>query len=379
LSAILDEHRQYLSDEPRLGAYRRAIGETVKPGDVVLDLGAGTGIMGLLACRAGAARVYSIEAESMIGLAREICRANGFGDRVTFVKGLSTQVDLPEKVDVAVCDQIGRFGFEAGIVEYSHDVVRRFLKPAGALIPSHITLLAAPVECLEMFAQVDFWKNSSTGFDLTPARAIAVNTGYPIDLRAEHLLGEPVTLTTLGLSTITPVPMKFEAEIVIGRRGTLHGIGGWFSARLSQGATLTNSPLAADSIKRRNVFLPIDRPVSVEPGDRVSLAIQIVPTEVLLTWRVEVRSGRGESKGSFTHSTWRGMLIAREDLSRTRPGFVPKLSARGEARLTVLSLCDGKRPLEEIEQEVFARHAPLFRSRDEAATFVAEVVTRYSV
>jgi protein arginine N-methyltransferase 1 len=379
VSLILDEHRQYLADEPRLAAYRRAISGTVTPGDVVLDLGAGTGIMGLLACRSGALRVYSIEAESMIGLAREICRANGFEDRVTFMKGLSTQVELPEKVDVAICDQIGRFGFEAGIVEYFHDVVRRFLKPAGVLIPSKITLLAAPVECPGIFAQVDFWKNSSTGFDLTPARAIAVNTGYPIDLRAEHLLGDPVALATLELSTIRPVPMKFEAEIVIGRPGTLHGLGGWFSARLAQNATLTNSPLAADSIKRRNVFLPIDRPVSVEPGDRVSLAIQIVPTEVLLTWRVDVRSGRGESKGSFTHSTWRGMLIAHEDLARTRPGFAPRLSARGEARLTVLSLCDGKRPLMDIEQEVFARHASLFRSRDEAATFVAEVVTRYSV
>jgi protein arginine N-methyltransferase 1 len=378
LSLILDEHRQYLSDEPRVGAYRRAIIETVKPGDVVLDLGAGTGIMGLLACRAGAARVYSIEAESVIGLAREICQANGFEDRINFVKGLSTQTELPEKVDVAICDQIGRFGFEAGIVEYFHDVVDRFLKPTGALIPSRITLVVAPVECPEMFAQVEFWKNSSTGFDLSPAHAIAVNTGYPVDLRSGHLLGEPATLATLDLSTIRPVPIRIEAEAVVSRPGTLHGLGGWFSARLSRGATLTNSPLAADAIKRRNVYLPIDRPVVVASGDRVSIAIQIVPTEVLLTWRLEVRAPSGESKGSFTHSTWRGMLIAREDLSRTRPEFVPKLSLRGEARLTVLSLCDGNRPLVEIEQEVFARHANLFRSRDEAATFIAEVVTRYS-
>jgi protein arginine N-methyltransferase 1 len=379
LSSILDEHRQYLSDVPRLGAYRRAISEIVKPGDVVLDLGAGTGIMGLLACRAGAARVYSIEAESMIGLAREICRANGFEDRITFVKGLSTQVEVPENVDVAVCDQIGRFGFEAGIVEYFQDVVRRFLKPTGALIPSQITLVAAPVECPERFAQVEFWKNSSTGFDLTPARAIAVNTGYPADFRSRELLGEPATLATLDLYTITPAPLRVEAEAAIGRRGTMHGLGGWFSARLSRSATLTNSPLAVDAIKRRNLFLPIDRPIAVEPDDRVSIGIQIVPTELLLTWRLEVRTPRGEPKGSFTHSTWRGMLIAREDLSRTRPEFVPKLSARGEARLTVLRLCDGKSALADIEQEVFARHTRLFRSREEAATFVAEVVTRYSV
>ena len=55
MSLVLDEHREYLSDRNRLDVYARAIAELVKPGAVVVDLGAGTGIMGLLACRAGAA------------------------------------------------------------------------------------------------------------------------------------------------------------------------------------------------------------------------------------------------------------------------------------------------------------------------------------
>src|SRR5204863_7107587 len=112
MSMILDEHRQYLSDGTRVTALSAAIERVVKPGAVVVDLGAGTGILGLLACRAGARRVYSIEAGGMIELAREIARANGFEDRIVFVKGLSTQVDLPEKADVLIADQIGRFGFE---------------------------------------------------------------------------------------------------------------------------------------------------------------------------------------------------------------------------------------------------------------------------
>ena len=115
MSLIVDEHRQYLADPHRLAAFERAITATVKPGDVVIDLGAGTGILGLFACRAGAARVYAIDDGSIIGLARELCRANGYSDRVVFVKGLSSRIALPEKADVAVSDQIGRFGFEAGV------------------------------------------------------------------------------------------------------------------------------------------------------------------------------------------------------------------------------------------------------------------------
>ena len=73
------------------------------------------------------------------------------------------------------------------------------------------------------------------------------------------------------------------------------------------------------------------------------------------------------------------MLPTKEDLERTQPQFVPKLSSWGKVRRSILELCDGNSPLSEIEQEVYRRHANLFRSPGEAAAFVAEVVTRYSI
>src|SRR5579862_7561614 len=104
-----------LADPHRLHAYDAALKDTVTSDSVVLDLGAGTGILGLLACRAGARRVYSVDDAGIIQTAREICRANAQAGRVVHIKGLSTRVEIPEKVDVVVADQIGRFGFEAGI------------------------------------------------------------------------------------------------------------------------------------------------------------------------------------------------------------------------------------------------------------------------
>ena len=184
MSLVVDEHREYLSDQPRISAFSRAISEVVKPGDVVLDLGSGTGILGLLACRAGAKRVYSIDDGGMVGLARQICQANGLQDRVVFIKGLSTRVDLPEKVDVIVADQIGHFGFNAGLLEYFSDARERFLKPGGTMVPCGIELLAAPVESPAMWNQVEFWNNSPAGFDFSPARSLAANTGYPCQISA---------------------------------------------------------------------------------------------------------------------------------------------------------------------------------------------------
>ena len=100
----------------------------------------------MLACRAGAKRVYAIEEGGMIEVARSLCEANGFTDRMRFIKGLSTQVTLPEPVDLVVADQIGHFGFEAGICEYFRDARARFLKPHGRMIPGRIDLHVAPVE-----------------------------------------------------------------------------------------------------------------------------------------------------------------------------------------------------------------------------------------
>src|SRR5687767_9165425 len=99
VSLILDEHRRYLADGARTAAYRQAIEEAVRPGAVVLDLGCGTGVLGLLACQAGAGRVYAIDSGGVIELARKLAQANGYADRVTFVKGMSTRVELPERVD----------------------------------------------------------------------------------------------------------------------------------------------------------------------------------------------------------------------------------------------------------------------------------------
>jgi protein arginine N-methyltransferase 1 len=372
VSLVVDEHREYLSDPVRLQAFRDAIREVVAAGDVVVDLGCGTGVLGMFACEAGARRVYAIEQGGMIEVARSLARANGLADRITFVPGFSKDVTLPEPADVVIADQVGHFGFEAGVLEYFADARRRFLRPGGRLVPAAIALVVAPVEAADMFARIEFWSARPAGLDCAPARDWAVNTGYPTVLPSTALLGEPETIHRIDLGTDTARPFDVETTARIARAGVMHGVGGWFSARLSPSVVLTNSPTAARRLTRRNVYLPIDRPVAVGPDDRVAIRIHADPVEVALTW--EVRAGGG----TFLHSTLRGMLLTREDLRRTRPDFVPALTPRGVARRTVLELCDGTRSLEAIEREVYGRHHELFESPADASVFVAEVVTRYT-
>jgi hypothetical protein len=372
----LDEHRWYLADRPRIDAFRRAIREVVRAGAVVADVGSGSGILGLLACEAGAARVYSIEATGMIELARAVGARNGFADRLRFVHGESRDVDLPEPVDVLVCDQIGHFGFEAGLFDFVADARRRFLKPGGATIPARVSLQIAPVANPEAAAAVRFWCQRPAGFDMSPAYAWAASTAYPMKLEADQCLGEPVVATSFDVLVITREPLAFDVSVRIARRAVLDGIGGWFIADLAPGVTLTNSPFSADRIDRRNVYFPID-PVTVEPGDVLAVRMRILPAEVVVSWRGEVTRA-GSTIASFNRSTLGGMLLSRDDLARQRAEYVPTLTPRGRARLTALELCDGSHPLADIERALFERYPDLFPTPAEAAAFAAEVVTRYT-
>jgi len=201
-----------------------------------------------------------------------------------------------------------------------------------------------------------------------------VNSGHPLALSPEARLGPSVPVCLIDLAQVVDEPMSFTASLTAARDGILDGIGGWFVADLGAGVTMTNAPGDPDRIDRRNVVFPIDPPVDVQSGDDITVSMRIRPSDLLVRWVVAVRNGTYRS----SHSTLMGMLLTREEMRRTNPHFVPSLTARGEARKTVLALCDGAHTLDCIEREVFGRHRNLFRDYNEAQVFVAEVVTRYS-
>ncbi len=376
MSLVVDEHRQYLDDRARVSAYEAALTAVVRPGDVVLDLASGTGILGFLACRAGASRVYAIESDSIAAIARTVARDNGLESRVIQIDELASRATLPEPVDLIVTDLAGRFGFEAGLIEVLGDARRRFLKPGGRIIPSSVTLFAAPVEAREMRSQIDFWTRPVSGLSFQSAHPLAQCTGYPRHLDAADLLAESKQLTTVDLQQDCDT-MSGRAEFTVTRAGAFDAIGGWFSTVLAPGIDLTNAPGAPNRINRRNVLFPLRSTTDVVAGDRVTLSMFIRPAELLVRWRVAVM--RGDRVLHETDaSTLGGMLVSPSHIRRSLPAATPALTEAGRARLTVLELCDGVRTLADIERGVFERHASLFRTQGDAALFVAEVVTRYA-
>ena len=101
------EHARMLHDERRTGDFLAALAAAVRPGDVVLDIGTGSGVLAVAAARAGARHVYAVEASDIAGVAERVFEANGVADRVTLLPGWSRQIDLPEPADLLVAEIIG--------------------------------------------------------------------------------------------------------------------------------------------------------------------------------------------------------------------------------------------------------------------------------
>lgn len=109
----------------------------VKPGDVVCDVGTGSGILAIAAARLGASRVLAVDEDAVaVRVARENVARNGVASVVRVVAGdLLREVDEPADVIVAniVADVIIAFAPEAA----------RHLKSGGTFIAGGI---AAPRE-----------------------------------------------------------------------------------------------------------------------------------------------------------------------------------------------------------------------------------------
>ncbi len=98
----LSGYGEMIVDSVRIAAYVQALRQSVRPGAVVMDIGTGPGIMAVLACQLGASRVYAIEPDEIIQVARTIAAANGCADKIEFIEDLSNKATLPLRADVIV-------------------------------------------------------------------------------------------------------------------------------------------------------------------------------------------------------------------------------------------------------------------------------------
>ena len=194
----LHEHGLMIRDRIRTGAYARALEQLVRPDSVVLDIGTGSGIFALLAARSGARRVFAVEPDGVIELARELSAANGLADRITFIRGVSTRIDLPQRADVIVSDLHGVLPLYETHIPSIADARLRHLAAGGTLIPFRETLWAGAAELPDVYEDhVSSWEASPYGLTIANGRAYAANDWRRVSVAADALLADPASLAVL--------------------------------------------------------------------------------------------------------------------------------------------------------------------------------------
>ena len=204
--AEFEVHRSMIRDRVRTEAFRRAIDSVVRPGDIVLDIGAGSGILSVFAARAGAARVYAVEQTSVAVLAQQLAAANGVAEIVRVIHGDVMDIEPPERVDVIVSEWLGGFGIDEGMLVPVIAARDRWLKPGGVMIPRSVTAWAALVHDRYLGETVEFLRDNPYGLRLEDLVEKTVNeisySGTFRHLAAGDRRSEPSRLWTTDADLI---------------------------------------------------------------------------------------------------------------------------------------------------------------------------------
>ena len=284
----LDEfeyHSRMLADRARGDAYRRAIQAMVQPGQHVVEVGTGTGILAVWAAQAGA-RVTAIERYPVIQIARQLARDNGVDHRITLIRGRSDLVQLDEPGDLLITELVGNRVLNEGILETTLDCRRRLLRPGANLLP-------AALEIMVRLVRVDRFG---------PLRRELVSLGdqYSVKLGAleqwldarlaegrliwEQAPGDDVFTSLSGDTRVIRLDLATMKQADFSQSVTLSPTAAGradatllsFRLELAPGVTLSSTPDDHDLHWSRPVHM-LPEPITCRPGEDVGLEVRYQP------------------------------------------------------------------------------------------------------
>tara|TARA_E500000178_G_C16990415_1_gene740500 strand:- start:206 stop:1627 length:1422 start_codon:yes stop_codon:yes gene_type:complete len=284
LSCLLNKevpqwHVGMLKDLARNDAYNKALNTVVKKGDLVLEIGSGSGLLSMMASDSGAKYVYSCEKSSIIAKSAEkIIKKNGYNDKITIInknsKDLLIGEDLPDKADVIVSEILSSEFAGEGVFKAINDASSRLLKPNGRMIPESgelmICLFEKSGDLLDELLIDGYCK-----YDLSDFNDVISSRRY-LQQRADmSFLSNPFSANRFdfvrGMLRSTGTRLL---NIDIQRSGECMGIAQWMRLNLAEGVSFENSP-GSDSHWRIICYL-FPRSICVRAGDILPVQMTVL-------------------------------------------------------------------------------------------------------
>eukprot|EP00892_Ulva_mutabilis_P003050 jgi/Ulvmu1/12746/UM095_0051.1 len=254
-------HEEMLKDTVRTRTYQAAImrNEHMFSGAVVLDVGCGTGILSMMAAKAGAKKVYAIDMSSIATQAKQIVEDNGLSDTVEVMHCKMEDAVLPEPVDIIVSEWMGFCLLYESMLPSVLHARDKWLKPGGAILPDRAEIFVACIEDEEYkHEKIEFWQNVY-GFNMSAIKKLALQEPLVDTVGQDCLNSRPATLLSLEINSATKEDLVFDApfELVVTRNDHVHALVLWFDIWFDcshKPISMTTSPAAKSTHWKQTVF-----------------------------------------------------------------------------------------------------------------------------
>ena len=291
-------HEALVGDRVRMRAYREAIEAAVRPGDVVLDLGCGSGILSLMAARAGARKVYAVDRAAVLDDARETARRNKLDGRIEFIDSAFDALVLPEPADLVVHELIGSRFWDEGLLDAIAQARGRHLARGGRLLPFRIDVFLAPTSHVsELERSLEFWKRKQQGFDLGAFGRLAFAQGVEDALMPSNValrdtasfLAPAKRVLALDLRRASSLPERLAVSFRLDRGPRLTGLCAFLRVHLDPRRSFSTSPDRTGT-HWGQIFLPAFEPLAVARGARLRVSLSMAERARDWRWSLELGS-----------------------------------------------------------------------------------------
>jgi type III protein arginine methyltransferase len=272
-STVPQWHFNLVRDDARNAAYETALRQAVTPTSRVLEIGTGTGLLAMMAARAGAAAVVTCEVVPAIAeKAAEIVARNGYGDRVRVVAKhsdrLDAEADMGGHADILVSEIVANNFLAEGVLPAHERAVRDLLKPGGRVIPARGTVrvaLAHDSGHTRSLTQIAGFDLSAFNDLVQPIRRIIVGDGRLT------LKSDPVDLFVFDLASARYCAPAQASVACRSAGGEINGVVQWIALELDETTHYENRPGVAVNSAWAVVFHAFQHSIDTAPGQELQI------------------------------------------------------------------------------------------------------------